>query len=96
MAKGFLYLVVIMDWVSRAVLAWRLSNTLGAEFCVDALEDALALAYRIGTDGYWLDVGTPRWMDRQVARNVTRALREYREEIIALIQQQRPQLRLVK
>src|SRR6478736_4911378 len=42
MAKGFLYLVVIMDWVSRAVLAWRLSNTLGADFCVDALEEALA------------------------------------------------------
>ena len=39
MAKGFLYLVVIMDWVSRAVLAWRLSNTLGAEFCVEALEE---------------------------------------------------------
>jgi len=42
MAKGFLYLVVIMDWVSRAVLAWRLSNTLGTDFCVDALEEALA------------------------------------------------------
>ena len=42
MAKGFLYLVAIMDWHSRAVLAWRLSNTLGAEFCVEALEDALA------------------------------------------------------
>jgi putative transposase len=41
MARGFLYLVVIMDWVSRAVLAWRLSNTLGAEFCVEALEEAL-------------------------------------------------------
>jgi putative transposase len=41
MAKGFLYLVVIMDWVSRAVLAWRLSNTLGEEFCVEALEEAL-------------------------------------------------------
>src|SRR5207302_3162785 len=41
MAKGFLYLVVVMDWVSRAVLAWRLSNTLGAEFCVEALEEAL-------------------------------------------------------
>src|SRR5437868_6804612 len=40
MAKGFL--VVIMDWVSRAVLAWRLSNTLGAEFCVEALEEALS------------------------------------------------------
>jgi len=42
MAKGFLYLVVIMDWVSRAVLAWRLSNTLAADFCVDALEDTLS------------------------------------------------------
>ena len=42
MAKGFLYLVVIMDWVSRTVLTWRLSNTLGAEFCIEALEEALA------------------------------------------------------
>ena len=42
MPKGFLYLVAIMDWHSRAVLAWRLSNTLGADFCVEALEEALA------------------------------------------------------
>jgi len=42
MAKGFLYLVAVMDWHSRAVLAWRLSNTLGADFCVEALEEALA------------------------------------------------------
>src|SRR5712672_2039406 len=42
MANGFLYLVVIMDWVSRAVLAWRVSNTLGADFCVEALEEALS------------------------------------------------------
>jgi len=42
MARGFLYLVVIMDWVSRAVLAWRLSNMLGAEFCVEALDEALS------------------------------------------------------
>src|SRR5271167_459413 len=41
MARGFLYLVVIMDWVSRAVLGWRLSNTLGADFCIEALEEAL-------------------------------------------------------
>src|SRR6184192_4127960 len=40
--KIFLYLLVIMDWVSRAVLAWRLSNTLGADFCVEALEEALS------------------------------------------------------
>ena len=41
MARGFLYLGVIMDWYSRYVLAWRLSNTLDAEFCVEALAEAL-------------------------------------------------------
>jgi len=41
MARGFLYLVVILDWYSRYVLAWRLSNTLDAAFCVDALQEAL-------------------------------------------------------
>jgi putative transposase len=38
---GFFYLVAIMDWASRAVLSWRLSNTMDASFCVDALEEAL-------------------------------------------------------
>ena len=42
LARGFLHLVAIMDWWSRKVLAWRLSNTMEAEFCVDALEEALA------------------------------------------------------
>ncbi len=42
MAHGFLYLVAIMDWYSRYVLAWRLSNTLDSAFCVDALEEALS------------------------------------------------------
>jgi len=42
MRRGFLYLVAIMDWASRKVLAWRLSNTMDADFCVKALEDALA------------------------------------------------------
>jgi putative transposase len=41
MARGFLYLVAVMDWVSRSVLAWRLSNLLDASFCVGALEEAL-------------------------------------------------------
>ncbi len=41
MARGFLYLVAIMDWYSRYVLSWRLSNTMDAGFCVDALEEAL-------------------------------------------------------
>ena len=42
MAKGFCYLVAVMDWATRKVLAWRLSNTLDASFCVDALEEAIA------------------------------------------------------
>ena len=42
MSRGFLYLVAIMDWHSRYVLAWRLSNTLDADFCIDALKEALS------------------------------------------------------
>jgi putative transposase len=46
MRRGFHYLAAIMDWASRKVLAWRLSNTMDAEFCVAALEEAIA---RYGT-----------------------------------------------
>ena len=46
MASGFLYLTVIMDWYSRRVLSWRVSNSLDVSFCVDALEEAI---YRYGT-----------------------------------------------
>lgn len=46
MAHGFVYLVAIMDWYSRRVLAWRLSNTMESTFCVDALREALE---RFGT-----------------------------------------------
>nr|WP_188063062.1 IS3 family transposase [Sphingobium sp. KCTC 72723] len=42
MAKGFVYLVAIVDWFSRKVLAWRVSITMEADFCVEALEEALA------------------------------------------------------
>ena len=41
MERGFCYLVAVMDWASRMVLSWRLSNTLDSAFCVDALEEAL-------------------------------------------------------
>ena len=41
MRRGFLYLVAIMDWYTRKVLAWRISNTLEAGFCVDALNEAI-------------------------------------------------------
>jgi len=43
LARGFVYLVAIIDWYSRRVLAWRISNSLDTLFCVDCLEDALSL-----------------------------------------------------
>jgi putative transposase len=48
MQQGFLYLVAIVDWATRRVLSWRLSNTLTARFCVEALSEALA---RFGKPG---------------------------------------------
>ena len=42
MARGFVYLAVALDWFSRRVLAWRLSITMEAAFCIETLEDALA------------------------------------------------------
>ena len=48
MRRGFLYLVAVMDWYSRKVLSWRLSNTLDADFCVAALEEALTKYGRPG------------------------------------------------
>jgi len=41
MARGFVYVVAIMDWYSRKVLAWRVANTMDTDFCVEALEDAM-------------------------------------------------------
>jgi len=42
MRRGFLYLVAVMDWATRKVLSWRVSNTLDVEFCLEALEEALS------------------------------------------------------
>ena len=42
MARGFLYLFAVLDWHSRNVLAWRLSNSLTTDFCIDAVEEAIA------------------------------------------------------
>jgi len=41
LARGFVYLVAVIDWYSRRVLSWRISNSMDASFCVDCLEDAL-------------------------------------------------------
>lgn len=42
MQRGFIYLAAVMDWASRKVLAWRVSNTLTADFCIEAVEEAIA------------------------------------------------------
>ena len=42
MAKGFVYLVAVVDWYTRRVLAWRLSITMDVQFCLDAVDDAIA------------------------------------------------------
>ncbi|WP_089850556.1 DDE-type integrase/transposase/recombinase [Salipiger marinus] len=46
---GFLCLVAIMDWFARKVLAWRISNTLEADFCVEALNRAIRCLKRLGS-----------------------------------------------
>jgi putative transposase len=48
MRRGFLYLVAVMDWATRKVLSWRVSNTMEAEFCLEVLEEAMA---RFGRPG---------------------------------------------
>ena len=50
MRRGFLYLVAIMDWHTRKVLAWRISNTLEADFCVEALTEAI---HKFGPPENW-------------------------------------------
>ena len=42
MARGFVYLAAVMDWFSRRVLAWRVSITMEVDFCLEAVEEALA------------------------------------------------------
>jgi len=42
MSRGFMYLVVVMDWYSRKILSWRVSNTMESDFCVEALQEALS------------------------------------------------------
>ena len=41
MRRGFLYLVAVMDWSTRKVLSWRVSNTMQRDFCIEALEEAM-------------------------------------------------------
>ena len=74
MRRGFLYLVAIIDWSTRRVLSWRLSNTLTAGFCVEALSEALA---RFGKPGIFnTDQGS-----QFTSEAFTRVLLDHRIEI---------------
>jgi putative transposase len=74
MRRGFLYLVAIIDWATRRVLSWRLSNTLAAGFCVEALGEALA---RFGTPEIFnTDQGS-----QFTSEEFTRVLLDHRIEI---------------
>ena len=66
MQRGFLYLVPIMDWHSRKVLSWRLSNTMDAGFYVEALKEATV---KISMDG------RGRWIDNRMIEQLWRSLR---------------------
>ena len=73
MAKGFMYLVAIMDWYSRRVLSWRVSNTLDAHFCIEALEEALQRFEApeiFNTDSEYVRAGSLRWSDSNTDRRI--------------------------
>lgn len=79
--RGFLYLVAVMDWASRAVLAWRLSNTMDTSFCVAALQEALARSGRpeiFNTDqgSRFISMDSRgRWMDNVFIERLWRSLK---------------------
>ena len=61
MARGFVYLTAVVDWFSRRVLSWRLSITMEVDFCLDAVEEALARHGRpdiFNTDSQWINASS--------------------------------------
>ena len=88
MARGFMYLVAVMDWYSRRVLSWRVSNTLDSAFCVEALEEALArygapeifntdqLRDVLKTHGVAISMdGKGRWLDNVFVERLWRSVK---------------------
>jgi len=84
MAKGFLYLVAIIDWYSRKVLSWQLSNTLDADFCVDALQHtdqgcqftSEAFTSVLQAHGIRISMdGKGRWVDNVFVERLWRSLK---------------------
>ena len=74
MSRGFIYLVVVMDWYSRKILSWRLSNTMESHFCVQALQEALSRYGR--PDIFNTDQGS-----QFTSKDFTGALKEHQVKI---------------
>src|SRR5260221_2532564 len=73
MAHGFMYLVAVIDWHSRVVLSWRMSNTMAPDFCVEALEEAFG---RYGKPEIFnTDQGVQFTCEAFIAALVTRGIR---------------------
>ncbi len=71
LARGFCYLVAIMDWFSRYVLSWRLSNTLDASFCVECLEEALGYGKpEIFNNDQGVQFTSMEWTQRLLDNNI--------------------------
>jgi len=72
LAHGFAYLVAVIDWYSRRVLSWRLSNTLESDFCVEALEEAMELfgTPEIFNSGQGSQFTSESFTSRLIAQNV--------------------------
>jgi len=77
MAHGFLYLMAILDLASRKVLAWRLSNTMSADFCVEALKEALAkFGPPLKAAGVAISMdGKGRWIDNVFVERLWRSVK---------------------
>ena len=65
MARGFVYLCAVVDWFSRRVLSWRLSITMEAAFCIEAVEEALARYGKPDIFNTDRDRSSPRWTSRR-------------------------------
>jgi putative transposase len=71
MQHGFMYLIAILDWYSRYIVAWELSNTLTADFCITALEKALSITIpEIFNTDHGVQFTSNKWLDILIAHNV--------------------------
>lgn len=71
MKQGFMYLIAILDWYSRYIISWELSNTLTTDFCISALEKALNIAIpELFNTDHGSQFTSEKWLDKLIENNV--------------------------